>query len=470
MRRSQWLAVTAVLATAVSLSAVNPASAASNTVHVDWNVNQRSVSRQAYGVNLYGGTADSISGQQTYRNGLKFLNPGLIRIHYQGIVNSSATDIRGWVDTGRRTWDAGKISRVFDNIQAVGLSTDILVTIPDFPSWMKTKQYTLGDKTVKLLDPSEWDNYAAFCADLVRILKNQGRNVRYISVTNEKDQDYYVEFREANQADHLDELIQIYNRAARAIKNVDGGIQVGGLEFARGDLYDAVRRFVRGASHLDFLSYHFYAVGDPYAANATVWNRTADLGRHTRDIRGILNQEGKGPVPLWNSEYNINWCGCRDWKQTLPEGAVFDALVFKESLDNGAVATAVWNDRDGYYGLMDNNENVNSFRIPGQVFVLANSHLTGTRTASTTYGSSDVVSFTVKSGSRRAIMVINRSESNHDVSFKFNGYWGNGQFSRYQIARPYTRTDSTVQFTNLGTGSNSVTLPPSSVTFFVGSS
>ena len=464
MNKAVRHAVTVSLALVVAVSGGPPASAADTTIFVDWTTSERSVTDQAFGVNLYGGSSDLISSQATYQSNLRHLDPGFVRFHYAGMTNSSATDERGWVDEAQRTWDSAKIARVFDNYQASGVTADILVNIPDFPSWMKRTTVTVGGESVQLLDPSEYDNYAIFCADLVRILKAQNRGVDYISITNEKDDQYYVKFKNAGQPDRMNELVTLYNKAAAAVKAEDPAVKVGGLEFARPDLTDSVTKFVQGATTLDFLPFHFYATGDPWASNASVWDRTRDLGRHARDIRGILNANGRSGTQLINSEYNINYTSQQDYKQTLPEGAVYDALVWKQSLENGASATAVWNDRDGYYGLMNNDAN-NSLRIVGQTFNLANKHLTGTQVSAGPSTASDVEALATKNGSRRTIMLVNRSEVDQVTSLYFTGYAGNGLFDRYEIARPYTQTNTTVRLTG---NWESITLPPSSVTFLVG--
>lgn len=457
------------LIVALVLNAAPAHAAVTANVYVDWGQTQRTVTNELYGVGLYGGVAPSISTQPTYKTNLSYFKPGVVRFHYGGLTNSSATDIRGWVDEANKKWDEARIKTVMDAIDSLNTATygnyrpAKLVNIPDFPSWMKKVSYTVGSETIQLLDPTEYDNYATFCAQLVTILKNQGRNVKYYTPTNERDDIYYVKWKNAGLADKLDDLITIYNKAAVAMKNADPAIKVGGLEFARGDLTDQVRRFVRGAkANIDFVSYHFYANGDPYASAESVYNRTQDASRHGLDIVNIVNQEGLN-VPVFDSEFNINYAGQQDYKQTISEGAVYDALIFTNAIDNGEPATMAWNDRDGYYGKLNNNDGGNDIRMGAHNMQMFNNYMVGERVTSTSDNGA-IVTMATKTGSRKSIALINRSGSSQTVKLNFTPAWStSSNFSRY-VAAPapayyYTGSVSYADATGAG-----VTVEPNSVT------
>jgi xylan 1,4-beta-xylosidase len=425
---------------ALVLTNVPPAQAAvTANVYIDWGQTQRTITNELYGIGLYGGVSPNIATQSTYKSNLSYFKPGVVRFHYAGLTNSSATDERGWVDVTNKKWDEARIKTVMDAIDSLNTSTygnyrpAKMVNIPDFPSWMKKVSYTVGNETIQLLDPTEYDNYAAFCAQLVTILKNQGRNVKYYTPTNERDDIYYVKWKNAGLADKLDELITIYNKAAVAMKQADPTIKVGGLEFARGDLVDQVRRFVRGAkSNLDFVAYHFYANGDPYASNESVYNRTQDAARHGLDIVNIVNQEGLN-IPVFDTEFNINYAGQQDYKQTLSSGAVYDSLVWVGAIDNNQPATAGWNDRDGYYGKLNNDAN-NSIRVGAHNMQMFNNYMTGDRVTSTSDNGA-IVTLATKTSSRKSIAIINRSGSSQTVKLNFAPAWStSSNFSRYVVA------------------------------------
>jgi xylan 1,4-beta-xylosidase len=443
-------------------------------VYIDWGATQATITNELYGIGLYGGVAPSIATQPSYKTNLSYFKPGLVRFHYAGLMNSSTTDIRGWVDETNRRWDENRIRTVMDAIDSLNssqygnFSPAKMVNIPDWPSWMRRVSYNVGGQTIELLDPTEYDNYAAFCAQLVTILKNQGRNVKYFTPTNERDDIYYVRWKNAGQPDKLDELITIYNKAAVAMKQADPSIKVGGLEFARGDLTDQVRRFVKGAkANLDFVAYHFYANGNPYASNESVYDRTRDAARHALDIVNIVRQEGL-TIPVLNTEFNINYAGQQDFKQTLSPGAVYDALMFVSSIDTGTIGTAGWNDRDGYYGKLNNNDDNgsgqgNSVRMGAHNLQMFNNYMVGDRVSSTSDNGA-IVTMAVKNAQRKSIALINRSETAQTVRLVFQPNWSTASTFTAYVAAPapqyyYTRNVSYADATN-----GNLTIEPHSVT------
>lgn len=461
----------ALLLLALIIGAVPTSQAAPSTanVYIDWGQTQRTITNELYGIGLYGGVAPSIATQLTYKSNLSYFKPGLVRFHYGGLVNSSATDIRGWVDETNRRWDEARIRTVMDAIDSLNSPTygnyrpAKLVNIPDFPSWMKRVSYTVGGETVELLDPSEYDNYAAFCAQLVTMLKNQGRNVKYYTITNERDDNYYVKWKNVSLADKLDDLIAIYNKAAVAMKAADPSIKVGGLEFQRGDLTDQVRRFVRGAKgNIDFVAYHFYANGNPNESTESVYNRTQDAQRHGLDIVNIVNGEGLN-VPVFSSEFNINYNALQEYRQSISDGAVYDALIFTNAIDNGEPATMGWNDRDGYYGKLNNNDGGNDIRMGAHNLQMFNNYMVGDRVTSTSDNGA-IVTLATKTGSRKSIAIINRSGSSQTVKLNFAPAWSTASsFNRY-VAAPAPAYYYTGSISYADTTNGNFTVEPNSVT------
>ena len=383
--------------------AVSAQAVANANLFVDWGDAQATITNELYGTGIYGGVAPSISSQTSYKKNMGYFKPGLLRFHYGGLINNSATDIRGWVDEANRRWDAARINTVmstFDSFKTTDYgngtwSASYMMNVPSWPSWMKTYDYTYGGQTVKLLDPSEFDNYAAFCASLATILKNQGRQVKYFVPMNEWDAQYYVPFQ--NGGDKISELVTIYNKAAIAVKQAYPGILVGGPDWARGDLNDQVNRFIQGAKvNLDFVAYHFYANDDPYGANGPMYDRSRSAARHGQDIANIARQQGLN-VPIFNTEFNINYAGNQDYRQSLSAGAVYDTLIFAAGIETGTTATATWNDRDGYYGKLNNNDETaanpdgNSLRMGAQNMRVLNNYLTGTKVNATSDNANVVV-------------------------------------------------------------------------------
>lgn len=431
-----------------SASGATPVTVAATPVQasVDWNNVKTTTSNISYGLNGYSAVAPSVAGTATYSRNLSYMKAGLIRFHYGGLLNDSAADARGWTVESQQRWDDARINEVMNAADTwqrdYNYKPEKLVTIPDFPSWMKTYAVTFttatgATKTINLLDPTEYDNYAQFCARLVRILNvDQHRAVKYFEATNERDNIYYAEFVKNNQPDHLNELIEIYNRAAVAMKAVDPTIQVGGPAFTRADLVDQVRRFVRGTrQNLDFMSYHFYATGNTTDSDEQIYNRTQTLARHSADIAQILREESPDRfIPAHLNEYNVSYdYRSPDLRMRNNKGAVFDALSIIAAIDSGTSVTNAWNERDGIYGKMDANSNL---RIGAETFQLFNNYLVGDRVATTTSDDNSAVVYAVKNRATnlKSYLVVNRTPNVQRVDTSFGDWQPGSAFNRYEIS------------------------------------
>lgn len=433
-----------------------PAEAEPIQVRVDWDDVRASTTPLSFGLNGYSAVAPVVAAQPTYGRNLSYMQAGFLRYHYAGLAGragkDSRNDPRAWVRNDARGWDAARIDAAMAAAggwaTAHGYTPEKLITIPNWPAWMRTDSATVptgagGQVTINgLLHRDEYDNFAAFCADLVRILNvEQGRGITYFEVTNERDNLYYVPFLKAG-APHLhrlDALVDIYNRAAVAMKAVDPTIRVGGPAFTRADLVEQVRHFVRGAQdNLDFLSYHFYASGNAADSDAAIYDRTAALGRHTRDIVAILAEESPGrAIPAFLNEYNISY----DYRKPDPrmknhKGATFDALAMIAAVENGAAGTNAWNERDGVYGKLDGGSNL---RIGAETFRLFNTYLVGDRVAAASSAPGAIVAFAVRGrpAGRYAYLIVNRSPDRQRVKTHFGGWMPGAKdlpFTQHQIS------------------------------------
>lgn len=444
-------------------------------VSVDWDEVQTTTSQLSYGMNGYSTVAPIVATDPKYGENLSYMNAGFLRLHYANLMRDSGEDARGWGDDSNETWDRERISTVLDAVDgyeaSYGYAPELFITIPNWPSWMKTYTVMAGSRQITLLDPSEYDNFAAFAAELVQIVNlEQGRNVKYFEITNERDQLYYVDFVRAGEPDRLDELIEIYNRTAVAMKAVDPTIQVGGPAFTRGDLVEQVRRFVQGTvNNLDFLSYHFYASGDLNNSDAQIYDRTKDLARHSQDIVDILAEESpERLIPAFLNEYNISFTfRNNDPRMQNHKGAVFDALAMIATVDTGTSGSNAWNDRDGVYGKLDFGNNL---RLGAQTFQLFNNYLIGERVATTSSNSDAVTVFAVENpeDGRRSLLVVNRSPNIQRILTDFKGTKGRGAirakdaFDRFEISAAGYST-STVSGKELHS-KQGLTIPDNSVT------
>ena len=414
------------------------------TVSVDWNApTGRTFTRESAGVNGYAATSESLAAKASYARNVAWLGAGVMRYHYAGLLNDSATDPRGWtsaarVDTPDAGWDAARIARVMDAAdgwkRAHGYDPVKMVTIPSFPAWMKTYTARVGaTQSAGLLHPSEWDRFASFCAALVRILNvEQRRGVKYFEVLNELDPEYYGVFRKAGEGDdRLEEMVEVYARAARAMKAVDPTVRVGGPALEWPDRLEDHRRFVRGArDHLDFLSYHAYATGRLDAGGDEVLD--AVTGHHARvaaGLRRVLDEEVPGRrVPLFLTEYNIQW----NWRNGDPRmtaafGAAYDALSVVTAVTRGVELTAAWNDRDGVYGKLGGDD-ADTPRPVAHALRLMNARLPG-RVVTAASGAAHLVPLATKApaSGRRALLLVNRSAAPALAALELAGWAPQGQ-------------------------------------------
>jgi hypothetical protein len=410
------------------------------SLNINWGSNQSSPNAFSYGMNGFHIFDPATAGNGTYNSNLTYMSPGLLRYHSWEMMSSSSTKADGWIDTTNRRWDAAKVHNALTALTYNGATR--MISIPGWPSWMDTNNDNF-------LDSDKFDAYAQFCADLVRIanINYTNHKITYWEITNERDDVYYVPFYNAGQPDRLNELIDIYNRAARAMKAVDGTIKTGGPAFARGDLYDQVRRFVQGTVNqtnpitLDYLSFHAYASGSASDSDEFVYNRaynptqTANsVTKHSKDIRDILSQESPNRrIPLWLDEYNISWTWqTYDARMKNHKGAVFDALILVKALESGVDATTAWNEKDGVYGKMGDDY---VRRVTAETFQLFNKYLRGQRVSATTSTTTtSIVPMATIYNGKRAFVVINRSPVWQRIFVNFNGWTpSNTTYNRYRI-------------------------------------
>ena len=172
------------------------------------------------------------------------------------------------------------------------------IRMMNIPSWIPAWSNASGK-----LDPAHYQDFANWCADLVRIVNiESGVYAQYWEVPNERDQNPY-------DGDNA-ELGRIYNLAAQAMKAVDPSIKVGGPAFHMPHLTANVDAFFSiAAPNLDFVSYHGYAVGDETTPVNEIWNIGAGLGWVTNTIKAEWSKYSTRQIEFYHNEFNIHWGG-----------------------------------------------------------------------------------------------------------------------------------------------------------------
>ena len=355
-------------------------------VRVDWATAVAQTTPFTFGSNDYEITKPEAAADPVYQSRLADLGIGLIRIHFAELSDR-------WTNSTTKTWDEAKIKAGYD--ASYPQRPTIIQNISGWPQWMAQTQDGL-------LDPSEDDNYAAFCAQLVEILnRRQQRKVVYWEPINEQDVRY-------EKAGKLDELWKIYNKTATAMKRQDPQIKVGGPV----QTWDEPRRlaaFLKACEpNVDFISWHRYGSGDASASTDTLMSYTPNYRNQVQEFRKLAKQYiPDRNVPLLLGEYNINY----DWRsgenrQHTHVGAVWFASVLKNLADVGIDMATSWHLKDGVYGLIDPENNL---RPAATVFAWGIKYLTGTvMQADSNHSFVEAMPVLQKDGGR-SLLLINKS-------------------------------------------------------------
>jgi xylan 1,4-beta-xylosidase len=355
-------------------------------VTVDWGHVVARTTPFTFGSNDYEITRPEAAADPVYQSRLAELGIGLIRIHHAELSDR-------WTNPTTKTWDEAKIKAGYD--ASYPQRPTIIQNIPGWPKWMVQNQDGI-------LDPSEYDNYAAFCAQLVEILnQRQQRKVIYWEPLNEQDVRY-------QKAGKLDELWIIYNKAAIAMKRQDPQIKVGGPV----QTWDEPRRlaaFLKACEpNVDFISWHRYGSGNANESTDTLMSYTPNYKTQVQEFRKLAKQYiPDRNVSLLLGEYSINY----DWRsgenrQHTHVGAVWFASVLKNLAEAGIDMATSWHLKDGVYGLIDPQNNL---RPAATVFAWGIQYLTGTVMHADSNHSFVEAMPIFQSDGTRSLLLINKS-------------------------------------------------------------
>jgi xylan 1,4-beta-xylosidase len=467
----RWLIAVVLLAPSVTVASeagVRPAPLAGRTangtevdpvsvkVTVSWGRPVTRTTERSFGINLFAAFDPAISAESRYRENLAFMGATLVRFHSMEMMRDSATP-PGWLNMNKRGWDRDKIRRALTWLPAPGVSA--IMNIPGWPEWMDAN----GDG---LLDRDRYDEFAALCASLVRIVNvDLKRGIKYWEITNEKDTAYWVGPTERREPDRIRELAEIYNACATAMKAVDPVIATGGPAAARGDLLAPLRQFALAVMpNLDFFTFHAYASGDRTDSDRLVYERADGLGWQAREAVRMLQAESPDRrIPVFLDEFNISrsW-ETRDPRMTGSKGAVFDTIVLAECARANCDSALSWNERDGIYGKTSPQ---GELRPGARILRLFNRRLVGDVVDAESANPGRVTALAVNSDARgeRAVMVANRTDSRILIRFDFLGWKPqSGEFARDEIAGDGCR-ESKITFRELSAGG--LIMPAHSVTF-----
>jgi hypothetical protein len=424
--------------------------AAAATIH--WDKVTNPIPRGTFSVAIFAGFDPEVAAAPAYQEGLAYLDVPIVRYHNTNMIDDSTEKAVGWVDVEETRWDSEKIAAALSAWNPKGVKK--VITIPDWPEWMDRD----GDR---FLDADQFEAFAAFCADLVRITNvDNDFAISYFEITNERDGLYWVDLGKKNQPDRLDELTRIYNLCAKAMKAIDPSIQTGGPAAMRPDYVEELRRFATATlPNLDFLSAHGYASGKTSEPDASIYNKTQKIGDHISELQAMLAEVSPDrPVPIHLNEYAISWTWeTREPRMLNHKGAVFDALCFVEFATHQLDVSNAWNERDGVYGKMDKDF---AFRPSAHVFHYANGWMMGDAVQVETTDPTKVVVFAAKKESQAGLLVINRTNAANTLELE--GATTDATWNKAVVDEAGLTESSDVSL------AGKIELPPHSVTFFHG--
>ena len=201
--------------------------------------------------------------------------------------------------------DFTALNQVIDYMIATG-TEPMLCIGPNGPKWMNSEN-RIDLRQEHHWRPRDIEEYAEYCASLVRYYKERGTPVKWWEITNEMETGWSYPF-----------LIKVYTAAAKKMKKVDPNIKLGGLACCSMN-FGLLKEFVKKvpANLIDFITFHEYGYQEPFnTPTSYIMRLTTRFYSHTKVLRKFLKQKFKRHIPIIVTETNISprWDGGVDPK------------------------------------------------------------------------------------------------------------------------------------------------------------
>jgi Glycosyl hydrolases family 39 len=460
--------------------AIAPVQAAEIPITVDWAQVTGKATAHSYGINVFQGFRPEVVAHPSYRDGMKALNPGMLRYHNMRMLEDSTLRPDGWVkqpNTANYAWDRAKIARAL-MWSYPGVTADRMINIPGFPAYMRDASGRLK--------PEFYGAYAQFCADLVRLVNRElKQSAQYWEITNELDANAYASDTVGN-GQGMDEVGKIYTQVAQAMRSVDPSITIGGPAMANPYNTKRLTAFLEQAyGQLDFVSVHSYSsfqafdpAADPH--NQGIWqsaeNRAYVMTPVQQTLQAVRQRLGARDIALFHNEFNISGnYQLNDPRMRDERGMIYDALALAAIANSGMTGAMAWNEADGIYGKLAPTADGNWQARPAvPVFNLYNRYFRGNivKTSAPTrvldtgkvlrgeLTPHPVTTFAVLGTRSKALALINRSGQAQSVRI----FWGDRpQVDLYAVSK----TGVAQQRLQLSTSGTPQTIPADTVLFVV---
>lgn len=362
-------------------------------IDVDWEKHTIEVSPLLLGANDYRVTNLKTAANSLMHDRVRKLGLRMIRIRYPHL-SSILTD------SVNHTWDEEALKETLDPF-FYG-NAHLVLNIPTWPAWMKQDHD-------RLLDPSEYRNYAQFCARLVGILNLKLRlEIEYWEPLGILEARYH-------RAGQPQELWKLFNIVATAMRLKDPRIKIGGPSSATYDTQVFTSFLEDCHSNVDFVCWSDYSFNSIHEPTEKLLAATPNYFQRVRTLQSLVRQSiPNRHVPLLLSEYNIDY-GNAHSKQDEHIGAVWFASVIKHLVESGLDMAAISRFKDPANGLIGHDDR---FRPNATVFVWLHQYLMGQVFATTsTHPSVEVLATRPNSQSYR-LLLINKSAQDEVISLQ----------------------------------------------------
>lgn len=330
------------------------------------------------------------------------IKTGYVRIHQAGLVNA-------WIDNNTKTWNKALIKQRLDYNYAAYGNAKVMITLSEWPEFLSTETVLPLNKHAELV---------SLFSQLPGIMKELGFKVEYYEILNEKDENY-------DKAGQFNQYCQLVKECATGIKNAAAALNLNYTVKAGGPAlrYPNVTWYktfidIAGAD-VDFVSWHYYGGGTSPAGetdtqrNANVFSKVDGLSNSATNIVAYTKSKGYNHLETFLNEFNVQYV----WTPYEPRhhnniGAVWIACLIKRMALTELTGAAIWNVKDGAYGLSRNGIDVSA---PGVLYQWGGKYLVGD-IVKTTSLTPAIELFAVKQNDQnRTILYLNRSEGTLNV-------------------------------------------------------
>ena len=291
---------------------------------------QMNLSTNFYDAGEVGGAVDPAHG-----NLLQEWGPQMVRLH-MGFTG----DDPSLPEAQYGQWDFTKLDAAISRLRAT--HTTFFLNVRTGPAWMFAATGQLRDQTYQefaqyMARLVGWYNVGGFTDEQGHFHASGHQHwVHTWEIWNEPNSGYDIPISFPNpQNTWLDPVsfAALYSTTASAMRAVDPSIQTGGpaLSSYPDDRY--LTQFIQHiTAPLDFLSFHFYAVGNQRSADHTAFDAVDGAFAHRLTLaRALLDAQFPGQrVPIWVDEVGYNEIARLpiDPRGAAPVGVAFDAATF----------------------------------------------------------------------------------------------------------------------------------------------